>query len=70
MQNLKSIRKREGYTTETLAGKLGVVPSTITNWELGTREAKASTVRKLAEILNCTADELLGIEKTPGQSQA
>ncbi len=69
MENLKNIRKREGYTTETLASKLGVVPSTITNWELGTRDAKASTVKKLSEILNCSADELLGIvPKVPENS--
>ena len=69
MKELKNIRKKNNLTTIDLARKMDVVPSTITNWELGTRIPNAENIIKLSEILGCTADELLGIKKTPADGR-
>lgn len=63
MKNLLEIRKKRGHTTISLAALLGVCPSTITNWEKGIREPSIEMIQKITGVLNCTSDELLGIER-------
>ena len=58
--NLKEIRLARGMTQEQLADKVGIERTSITNYELGTREPSLDTLRKLAEALDCTLDELIG----------
>lgn len=36
-ERMKDLREREGWTQKQLAGKLGVSPRTIENWEQGRR---------------------------------
>lgn len=60
---LKEIRAEKKITTIELGKRLGVVPSTITNWEKGLRKPDVDMLVKLTEVFGCTADELLGIER-------
>ena len=61
---IREKRKAERMTTIQLGEILGVTASTITNWERGTRCPDLKTLVKLTEIFGCTADELLGIDRT------
>ena len=61
---IREKRKAERMTTIQLGEILGVTASTITNWEKGTRCPDLKTLVKLTEIFGCTADELLGIDRT------
>ena len=49
-------------TQDTLAKLIAVDRRTISNWENSTREPDLATFAKLAEILNTSADYLLGLE--------
>lgn len=56
---LKEYRVKKGYTQTQIAKKLGVVPSCVTQWESGVRKPDIVMLKRLAEVLECTADELL-----------
>lgn len=58
---LKKIRARAGLTQRELAKRSGVHLNTINNWECGgVLNAKVGTLKKVADVLGCTVDELLG----------
>ncbi len=59
MITIRPIRKKLGITQKELAAELGVTPNAISNWENGVRNPSLEKVKRLAEILNCTTDELL-----------
>lgn len=63
MQNLKQYRKRCGLTQLKLAEKLGVSRTTVTMWETQSSEPDNEMLVKIAEILQTTVDELLGVSK-------
>lgn len=67
---IQDMRVRSGITQEQLAGQLGIDRSTVAKWETGQSKPRTDALIKLCEILSCTADELLGIEKTPAGKQA
>lgn len=69
MNNFNLLRKRADKTQGELAKQLGVSQSTVAMWESGQSKPRADMLIKLSRILNCTTDELLGIEKTPTGSQ-
>ena len=55
-QNMRCVAR---MTQEELARQLRVDRSTIAKWETGQSKPRAETLLKLAQILNCTVDELL-----------
>lgn len=57
--NLKRIRIEKGITQEQLANQVGVLNTSICNYESGTREPNIETLKKLATALDVTVDELL-----------
>lgn len=59
MTALLEYRKNAGLTQKQLAEKLGVTQACIGMWEIGCRKPNIVTLKKLAKILGCTADELL-----------
>ncbi len=63
MNNLKKIRISKGMTQEQLADACGVGQSVVSQWESGFCNPKVETLRKLATVLNCTIDELIGNEE-------
>lgn len=60
-ENLKKIRKSQGYTQAKLAQKLFVTTQAISKWERGESEPGLGHIRELTRILNVSADSLLGI---------
>lgn len=57
--NLNHYRKRANLTQEQLAEKLLVDRSAIAKWETGKANPTTDKLITLAEILDCTTDELL-----------
>ena len=63
MLKLKELRNEAQITQRQLAEALNVKPNTVNQWENGNRELRAGILPKLAELLNCSVDELLGVKK-------
>ena len=63
--NLRAARERKGMTQKELAENIGVAKSTYSLYESGNREPNVQTIKKIADILNVSADELLGIDDSP-----
>ncbi len=55
----KEARKRRNLTQKEVAEKLGTSRVTVARWECGASNPRLSTVRKLARLYSCTADELI-----------
>lgn len=56
---LYKYRTRKAMTQAELARLMGVTPNCITQWESGVRRPNVIMLKKLSELLECTADELL-----------
>lgn len=62
-ENLKKARLRKGLSQVQLAEQLGVAKSTYSMYESGNREPNVQTIKKIADILNVSTDELLGMDE-------
>ncbi len=60
---LEKIRIQRNLTQKQLGDLLGVSDNTISQWETGSRQPRADMIKRLAHVLICTADELLGLER-------
>jgi repressor LexA len=56
---LKQARERIGLSQVQLADKLGVAPSTVAGWELGTHSVRAKRLQQLARVLRTPVSKLL-----------
>ena len=59
-ENIRSYRKDNGMTQESLAERLGITLGTISKWERGSSEPDVDYLMKLAEIFRISIDALLG----------
>lgn len=59
MTALRDYRHKAGMTQEQLAKELGVTSSCVNMWETGNRKPDIISLKKIAQILNCTTDDLL-----------
>lgn len=59
-ENLKSYRKKCGYTQEEVAEQLHVVRQTISKWEKGVSVPDADLLVRLANMYEVNVNELLG----------
>lgn len=59
MTDLKNLREERNMTQEQLAEVMGVGQSTIAHWESGYRKPDIVMLKKLANVLKCTTDQLL-----------
>ena len=57
--NIKEMRIKRGLTQKQLAELLGVKQSNISRWEAGTFQPNATTLKKMADVLNCYIDDLI-----------
>ena len=64
-ENLKLAREQKGLSQKDVAEKVGVAKSTYSLYESGNREPNVQTIKKLANVLDVSADELLGIDTEP-----
>jgi len=65
---LKEKRQERGITQNDLAVRVGVKRNTVCQWETGSRQPRVELLPKIAAILECSVDELLGITKIPDHS--
>jgi transcriptional regulator with XRE-family HTH domain len=55
------IRTQSGLSQEWLAGELGVSTTTVSKWECGEMDPRASRIPYICAALSCSADELFGL---------
>lgn len=70
MAHLKMLLKSHGVTQTQLAGILGRDKSAITNLLQGKRQLKAPEVLKIAQFLNISESEVLGVEPHNGLGES
>lgn len=58
-ENLSILRRRAGYTQESLAEALGVSRQAVGKWESGQGLPEAATLVTLADLLGCSLDQLM-----------
>ena len=63
-QNLKEARKKANLSQREVADAVGVAYSTYSLYESGKREPNVVTIKKIADALNVSANELLGIKSS------
>jgi transcriptional regulator with XRE-family HTH domain len=64
-ENLKAARERKKMTQKEVADSIGVAKSTYSLYESGNREPNVQTIKKIADTLNVSADDLLGLSNDP-----
>ena len=62
-ENLRKMRRENGFTQEQLAEKVGVSFQTVSRWETGVVYPDIETLPLLAEIFETRVDELIGCTK-------
>lgn len=63
--NLREARLKSGLSQKELSENIGVAKSTYSLYESGKREPNVDTIKKIASILNVSADTLLGLDDEP-----
>lgn len=58
MKTIRELREEAGLTQFQLALKVGVTPTTVSAWERGVYEPRASQLRKLAEVFGVPMDQI------------
>ena len=64
-ENLKLAREKRNMTQKEVADQIGVAKSTYSLYESGNREPNVQTIKKIADILRISADDLLGLSNEP-----
>lgn len=65
MEQLRILRKRDGWTQAEVAAKLGVDRSTYAKYENGQSEPNFEMLQKLADLFRSSADFLIGCTDHP-----
>ena len=63
--HLREARLTSGLSPKELSENIGVAKSTYSLYESGKREPNVDTIKKIASILNISADTLLGLDDEP-----
>lgn len=61
-KNIKHFRKAKGMSQEEMAVKLNVVRQTVSKWENGLSVPDADVVIRMADLLNVSVSQLLGVD--------
>ena len=67
---LRDARKAKRYSQTEVSRMLGVTQQAVGKWETGRSTPDPQTVARLAEILDTTADALLGLQQAPTAAPA
>lgn len=59
MVNIASIRIHKGFSQNELARLVGLTGSAISQYESGKRKPNIDMLKKIAQVLNCTVDDLI-----------
>lgn len=57
--NINKLREKHKLTQSDLSDKIGVSQSAVAKWETGETIPSTKNLIKLAQIFNCTIDELV-----------
>lgn len=71
--SLRSLRIQKGWTQLELAFNAGLTPTTVSRLENGWQSPNLDTARRLATVLDCRLDELVGnvmLVRPPRQTPA
>lgn len=60
-ETIKALRLEKGYSQPQLAKLVGVSNGIISAWENNINEPKATYIKRLACVLETSADDLLGL---------
>lgn len=60
--NIKKLREAAGLTQIQLAEKMGVMQTSVSNWESEVSLPRARQLPDLADALSCSIDDLYGRE--------
>jgi len=63
MKRLKELRAEKGLSQAQLGKEIGIAQTTISQYELKSREPDIETIKKLCKFFNVSSDFLLGIEE-------
>jgi transcriptional regulator with XRE-family HTH domain len=69
-QRLALLRKQKGISQREIAKRLEVTQPLVSGWERGESRLNSETILRLSEILEISADELLGVAKAGQARQA
>lgn len=59
MNNMRELRKQKGLTMKELGKAVGVAESTISLYENGKHEPDLTTMKRIADVLEVSIDELI-----------
>jgi transcriptional regulator with XRE-family HTH domain len=62
-QRLGRLRREKGITQAEMAERLGISQPIVSDYERGELRLHGELIVKLVEILDCSADELLGVRE-------
>ncbi len=62
VMRIKEIREKKGILQKDLAARLGIANNTFSQYENGKREPDVETLKRIAEALGVSLDELVGVE--------
>ena len=62
-KNIAALRKKNNFTQETLAQRLGITPQAVSKWETGAGLPEASLLVELAGLFDASLDDILQAER-------
>lgn len=62
--NIRKMRKEKGLTQEELAEKIGVKQGAISQFECGVIQPSVNTLVKIANVLDCSVDDLIAPDES------
>lgn len=68
MTNIKKAREAIGLSQKEVAISLGVSNPTVSDWERGIKNPSGKNLKKLATLLNCSTDYLLGVSEQTSET--
>ena len=69
-QKISRLRKLKGLTQGEIANRLNIHQSMVTRWERDQVQPKSDTLKRLAEALETSIEELLDGDEVPGAKKS
>ena len=68
-EKLRQLRRKKGLSQEAVAKELGISRQAVSKWETDIAQPDLDNLKKICEILDISADELLDISCTKSQEK-
>jgi len=66
-ERLKRLRNARGYTQTDVGKALNITQQQVAKWEMANSDVSSETLTRLARLLECTSDWLLGLVEAPNE---